>query len=144
MAAVAGVFAAVAYTLVDAWTRLATGVLWRQGLKWRMPRALGQSYGIMLLVAGVAVFISLPLAIGIGVLVSILMFIRSNSKRPIRKIVHADRRSSRKIRPAHEAESLRVHGKRIALRSSSMARCSSALQRQPTMRSSAWSTFRIR
>ncbi len=115
MAAVAGVFAAVAYTLVDAWTRLATGVLWRQGLKWRVPRALAQSYGIMLLVAGIAVFISLPLAIGVGVLVSILMFIRSNSKRPIRKIIHADRRSSRKVRPAHEAESLRVHGKRIAL-----------------------------
>ena len=32
MAAVAGVFAAVAYTLVDAWTRSATGVLWRQSL----------------------------------------------------------------------------------------------------------------
>ena len=115
MAAVAGVFAAVAYTLVDAWTRLATGVLWRQGLKWHMPRALAQSYGIMLLVAGIAVFISLPLAIGVGVLVSILMFIRSNSKPPIRQIIHGDRRQSRKVRPAHEAEALRVHGRRIAL-----------------------------
>ena len=115
MAAVAGVFAAVAYTLVDAWTRIATGVLWRQGLKWRMPRALGQSYGIMLLVAGIAVFISLPLAIGVGVLVSILMFIRSNSKPPIRQIIHGDRRASRKVRPAADAEPLRVHGQRIAL-----------------------------
>ncbi|HKO67951.1 MAG TPA: SulP family inorganic anion transporter, partial [Burkholderiaceae bacterium] len=115
MAAVAGVFAAVAYTLVDAWTRLATGVLWRQSLKWRTPRALAQSYGIMLLVAGIAVFISLPLAIGVGVLVSILMFIRSNSKPPIRQIIHGDRRRSRKVRPAQEAEALRAHGRRIAL-----------------------------
>ena len=115
MAAIAGVFAAVAYSLVDAWTRQATGVLWRQSLRWRMPRALAQSYGVMLLVAGIAIFVSLPLAIGIGVLVAILMFIRSNIKRPIRQIVHADRRTSRKVRPATEAELLRAHGIRIAL-----------------------------
>jgi SulP family sulfate permease len=80
-----------------------------------MPRALAQSYGVMLLVAGIAIFVSLPLAIGIGVLVAILMFIRSNIKQPIRQIVHADRRTSRKVRPAAEAESLRTHGVRIAL-----------------------------
>ena len=115
MAAIAGVFAAVAYSLVDAWTRQATGVLARQILRWRMPRALAQSYGVMLLVAGIAVFISLPLAIGIGVLVAILMFIRSNIKQPIRQIVHGDRRTSRKVRPAVEAEVLRAHGARIVL-----------------------------
>jgi SulP family sulfate permease len=115
MAAVAGVFAAVAYTLVDAWTRRATGVLWQQSLKWNMPRALAQSYGIMLLVAGIAVFVSLPLAIGIGVLVAILMFIRNNIKPPIRQIVHADRRRSRKVRSASDAELLRAHGARVAL-----------------------------
>lgn len=115
MAAVAGVFAAVAYSLVDAWTRRATGVLWRQIFNWRMPRALAQSYGVMLLVAGIAVFVSLPLAIGVGVLVAILMFIRSNIKQPIRQIVHADRRTSRKVRPAVEAELLRTHGVRIVL-----------------------------
>ncbi|HVG05901.1 MAG TPA: SulP family inorganic anion transporter, partial [Burkholderiaceae bacterium] len=115
MAAIAGVFAAVAYSLVDAWTRQATGVLWRQMFKWRLPRALAQSYGVMLLVAGIVVFVSLPLAIGVGVLVAILMFIRSNIKQPIRQIVHADRRTSRKVRPAGEAELLRTHGARIAL-----------------------------
>ena len=115
MAAIAGVFTAVAYSLVDAWTRSATRVLWQQSLRWRMPRALAESYGIMLLVAGIAIFVSLPLAIGIGVLVAILMFIRSNIKKPIRQIVHADRRTSRKVRPAAEAESLRAHGARIAM-----------------------------
>ncbi|HVE88460.1 MAG TPA: SulP family inorganic anion transporter [Burkholderiaceae bacterium] len=115
MAAVAGVFAAVAYSLVDAWTRRATGVLWRQTFRWRLPRALAQSYGVMLLVAGIAVFVSLPLAIGVGVLVAILMFIRSNIRQPIRQIVHADRRTSRKVRPAADAELLRTHGARIVL-----------------------------
>ena len=31
----------------------ATRVLWQQSLRWRMPRALAESYGIMLLVAGI-------------------------------------------------------------------------------------------
>ena len=115
MAAVAGVFAAVAYSLVDAWTRSATRVLWRQIGRWNMPIALAQSYGVMLLVAGIAIFVSLPIAIGVGVLIAILMFIRSNIKPPIRQIVHADRRTSRKVRPADEAELLRTHGQRIVL-----------------------------
>jgi sulfate permease, SulP family len=115
MAAIAGVFAAVAYTMVDAWTRRATAVLWRQTLKWRVPRALAQSYGVMLVVAAIAIFVSLPVGIGVGMLVAVLMFIRSNIKRPIRQIIHADRRTSRKIRPANESEVLRAQGNRIAL-----------------------------
>lgn len=115
MAAIAGVFVAVAFSLVDEWTRRATGVLWRQSFEWRMPRALAQSYAVMLLVAGIAIFVSLPLAIGIGVLVAILMFIRSNIKQPIRQVIHGDRRSSRKVRPTADVELLRAHGGRIAL-----------------------------
>ena len=78
--------------------------------QWRMPSALAQSYGVMLLVAGIAIFVSLPLAIGIGVLVAVLMFIRSNIKRPIRQVIHANQRTSRKVRPAADAELLRTHG----------------------------------
>jgi SulP family sulfate permease len=115
MAAIAGVFMAVAFSLVDDWTRRATGVLWRQSLKWRMPLALAQSYSVMLLVAGVTVFVSLALAIAIGTLVAMVLFIRSNCKQPIRQVVHADRRSSRKVRPAAQAELLRSQGRRIAL-----------------------------
>jgi len=115
MAAIAGVFLAVAFSLVDDWTRRATGVLSRQSLKRRVPLALAQSYAVMLLVAGVTVFVSLALAIAIGTLVAMVLFIRSNCKQPIRQVVHADRRSSRKVRPAAEAELLRSQGRRIAL-----------------------------
>ena len=115
MAAIAGVFSAVAYSLVDKWTRRATGVLWRQTLKWRVPRAMAQSYAIMTLVAAIAIFISLPAAIGTGMLVAILMFIRSNSKEPVRQVVHADVRRSRKVRPAVETDLLNKHGKRIVV-----------------------------
>ncbi|MGZ8273273.1 MAG: SLC26A/SulP transporter family protein [Burkholderiaceae bacterium] len=115
MAAIAGVFSAVAYSLVDKWTRRATGVLWRQSLKWRVPRAMAQSYAIMVLVAAIAIFISLPAAIGSGMLVAILMFIRSNSKKPVRQVLHADVRRSRKIRPAVETNLLAQHGNRIVV-----------------------------
>ena len=115
MAAIAGVFSAVAYSLIDQWTRRATGVLWRQTLKWRVPRAVAQSYAVMVIVAAIAMFVSLPGAIGTGMLIAILMFIRSNSKEPLRQVVHADVRRSRKIRPADESELLRQHGRRIVL-----------------------------
>lgn len=115
MAAIAGVFIAVAFGLVDSWTRGAAVVLLRQGVKRRLPRSLAQSFAAMVLVAAITVFVSLPLAIGIGTLVAMVMFIRSNSRQPVRHALHADRRSSRKIRPAAAAELLRNHGKRIAV-----------------------------
>jgi SulP family sulfate permease len=43
------------------------------------------------------------------------MFIRSNSKPPIRQVIHGNQRASRKVRPAADAELLRAHGQRIAL-----------------------------
>jgi SulP family sulfate permease len=115
MAAIAGVFCAVAYSLVDPWTRRATGVLFRQTLKWRVPRAMLQSYLVMALVAGIVMFVSLPAGIGAGMLVAILMFIRSNTKEPVRQIVHGDVRRSRKVRPAVETDLLNKHGKRIVV-----------------------------
>lgn len=115
MAAIAGVFVAAAFSLFDDWTRRATGVVWRQTLKWRLPRALGQNFAIMLLVAGVTVFVSLPLAIGLGTLIAMLMFIRGNIRHPIRQVVHVSQRTSRKVRAAAEAGLLRKHGDRIAM-----------------------------
>jgi SulP family sulfate permease len=115
LAAIAGVFLAVAVGLIDAWTRRATVVLWREGSRKHTPWQLAHSYAAMLLVAAVTVFVSLPVAIGLGTLVAMVMFIRSNTKPPVRRVAHADQRTSRKVRPAAEADSLRQHGKRIAL-----------------------------
>jgi SulP family sulfate permease len=115
MAAIAGVFVAVAIGLIDVWTRGATAVLWRQARRRAVPAQLAQSYAAMLLVAAVTVFVSLPVAIGLGTLVAMVMFIRSNSRAAVRQVVHADRRTSRKVRAAADAELLREHGRRIAL-----------------------------
>jgi SulP family sulfate permease len=115
MAAIAGVFLAVAIGLVDDWTRGATARLWREGLRGKMPWRLAQSFAAMLLVAAVTVFVSLPAAIALGTLVAMVVFIRSNTKPPVRRVVHADRRTSRMVRPAAEAEMLREYGRRIAV-----------------------------
>jgi sulfate permease, SulP family len=115
MAAIAGVFTALAFSLVDDWTRTATVILWRQGIKLRVPGSLAASYAVMALVAGVTIFISLPLAIGLGTLAAMVMFIRSNCKQPIRQVAHADQRRSRKVRAAAETGLLNANAKRIAL-----------------------------
>ena len=111
MAAIAGVFVGVAFSMVDDWTRNASVVLWRQSLKWRAPSALLQNYGVMLVVAGITMFVSLALAIAVGTLIAMMMFIRSNCKAPIRQVAHADERSSRKVRPAADVAVLRASGK---------------------------------
>lgn len=115
MAAIAGVFTALAISLVDDWTRRASVLLWQQGLKWRAPAAVAVNYAVMALVASVTVFVSLPLAIALGTLVAMVMFIRSNCKAPIRQVAHADKRRSRKVRPAAETERLEANAQRIAL-----------------------------
>ncbi len=115
MAAIAGVFCAVGFTLIDEWTRRATSVLWTQSLKWRAPSMLLQSYLVMLLVAGVTVFVSLALAVVLGTLVAMVLFIRSNVKRPVRQVAHGDRRRSRKVRPEADSDRLHREGKRIAV-----------------------------
>jgi len=114
-AAIAGVFAAVAVSLVDDWSRRATRVLWQQLARRRPPAQLAQSYAVMLLVAAVTVFVSLVLAIALGALVAMILFIRSNLKPPVRRLSRGDLRSSRKVRPAADAATLRRHGARIAL-----------------------------
>ena len=115
MAAIAGVFMAVAFSLVDKWTRRATGVLWtadaavaraaRNGAELRRDGAGGRRRDLRLAAGG----------IGIGMLVAILMFIRSNSKEPVRQIVHGDVGvRARCVRPI-ESDLLDKHGKRIVV-----------------------------
>ena len=90
-------------------------MLWTQSLKWRAPSTLLQSYLVMLLVAGVTVFVSLALAVVLGTLVAMVLFIRSNVKRPVRQVAHGDRRRSRKVRPEADSDRLHREGKRIAV-----------------------------
>lgn len=114
MAAIAGVFSAVAFSLVDDWTRHATSVLWRQALRGRAPRALAANYAVMLFVAAVTLFLSIAVAVIVGSLVAMVLFIRNNIKPPVRRVLFGQQAPSRKLRPAGDTALLRQHGERIA------------------------------
>ena len=116
MGAIAGIFLAVAWALVDPWSVRATGVLVRDALRRRVPaRSLAASYGVMLLVAGAATFLSLAHGVALGVAVAMLMFIRSNSRDPVRAVTTGDRRHSLKVRGATAVQWLQTQGRRISV-----------------------------
>jgi SulP family sulfate permease len=116
MGAIAGIFLAVAVGLVDAWSVRATRVLLRGLWQRHAPaRSLAASYGVMLLVAAAATFLSLAHGVALGVVVAMLMFIRSNSRDPVRAVGFGDRRHSLKVRSAAAVQWLQTHGHRIAV-----------------------------
>ncbi|HET9821001.1 MAG TPA: SulP family inorganic anion transporter [Burkholderiaceae bacterium] len=116
LGAIAGIFLAVAWALVDGWSARATRVLARGLLRGEAPaRSLAASYGVMLLVAGTAIFLSLAHGVALGVAVAMLMFIRSNIREPVRGVSHGDRRHSLKVRSAAAVQWLKAQGQRIAV-----------------------------
>jgi SulP family sulfate permease len=116
MAAIAGAFVAVAWSLVDAWSRRASVAVARDLLRLRWPPpSLRVSYGVMVFVAAVSVFVSLTAGVALGVLLSVLMFVRSNLRQPVRRIGNAAARRSLRIRPATADATLRTHGERIVV-----------------------------
>ena len=116
MGAVAGVFLAVAGRLVDDWSLRATRVLLTDLIRQRAPqRALATSFAIMVLVAAASIFLSLAHGVAIGVAVAMLMFIRSNSRDPVRAVALGDRRRSLKVRGPLATAWLSQHGQSIAL-----------------------------
>ena len=113
---IAGVFLAVARRLVDDWSLRATRVLLTDLVRRRAPpRALATSFAVMCLVAAASIFLSLAHGVAIGVAVSMLMFIRSNSRDPVRAVAFGDRRRSLKVRGPLATAWLGEHGRRIAL-----------------------------
>lgn len=116
MAAIAGVFVAVAFSLVDSWSRRASVAMLRCAVaRRRPPHSLLLPYAVMALVALTAVFASLTLGVAVGVVVAMLMFIRSNVRPSVRFVADGTTRSSRKVRPQRIAELLKANGARIAV-----------------------------
>lgn len=116
LGAIAGLFLAIARGLLDAWSLRATRVLFKDLLRGRAPpRSLATSYAVMCLVAGASILFSLAHGVAIGVGVAMLMFIRSNSRDPVRAVSFGDRRRSLKVRGPQAMEWLGQHGRAIAL-----------------------------
>ena len=116
MDVIAGLFIAGSFGLVDAWSRRATVSVLRHAMRrQRLPAPLATSYAVMLAVVLASVLATLAVGVGLGIALSIVMFIRSNMRPPVRSVTHADRRPSRKVRPADSAALLKAHGRRIAI-----------------------------
>lgn len=116
MAVIAGIFMAVAGSLVEPWTRRVLADLARCLWRWRpLPPALVGPAAVMALVAATSVGLSLVVGIAVGTLLSILQFVRGNLRPPVRQVITGDRLPSRKIRGPVETAWLREHGRRITV-----------------------------
>ncbi|MBT9489261.1 MAG: SLC26A/SulP transporter family protein [Rubrivivax sp.] len=116
MPVIAGIFFALAWSLVDRWSRQTLADAARALRRWRWPPAAQRGpLGVMLLVAGVSVQVSLVIGITLGSLLAVLQFVRSHIRAPVRRVIGADRQPSHRVRPAAAAAWLRAQGHRIVL-----------------------------
>ncbi|KPF60817.1 hypothetical protein D621_01635 [beta proteobacterium AAP51] len=110
MAAVAGVFAVVAWSLVDPWSR----GIFSQLLRGRSPGAgAAGPIAVLALVAATSIGVSLVAGVLIGSLAAMLLFVRSQLRPPVRRVLRGDQQPSRTLRPPIVAEALRPLARRI-------------------------------
>jgi SulP family sulfate permease len=119
MSALGGALIVVGCQMADGWTRRAPGQLLRQrgesALQPRERRTLRDNYAVMLLVAATVVVLGVAQGVLVGVIASMVLFVRNNSRALIRHVVHGDVRRSIKVRVSNAADALDSLGKRLAL-----------------------------
>ena len=116
LAAIAGLFIAAAWSLVDGWSRHACLQMLRVATgRVRPDRSLLSAFAVMALVALSALGISLIAGVAVGILAAMVMFVRGNVRTPVRCVGSAATRSSRKIRPSGAIALLRSHGAAIGV-----------------------------
>lgn len=116
-AVVAAVMLLVAGQMVNDWTRqLARQVLLQRG---RLPRGeqreLDNEFLVMALVTVTAVLSDLKNAVLLGVVLALLLFVRSNTRSPVHRVHHGNNRRSLKWRGEREQQWLSEHGAAIVL-----------------------------
>lgn len=116
-AVIAGIMLLVASQMINDWTRqLCRQVLWqRRGLAAGQRRELDQEFLVMMLVTVTAIAADLKTAVLLGVLMAMLLFVRSNTRSPVRRVHHGSSRHSLKWRSLKEQEWLAGHGQAIIL-----------------------------
>jgi sulfate permease, SulP family len=119
MSALGGALIVVGCQMADGWTRRAPGQLLRHrgeaALQPRERRTLRDNYLVMLLVAGTVVVLGVAQGVLVGVIASMVLFVRNNSRALIRQVVHGDVRRSIKVRAPKAAAVLELTGKRVVL-----------------------------
>ncbi|MET0508252.1 MAG: SulP family inorganic anion transporter [Burkholderiaceae bacterium] len=117
ISAVAGVLAVTGIWMIDDWTRRTAVQIFdrRAVLADGMRRLLTENYLIMVLVAVTNILLGIPSAVLLGMLVSMVMFVRNNSRNVVRAEARGDTRRSIKVRAPAATRCLAAEGQRIAL-----------------------------
>ncbi len=110
MAAVAGVFIVVSWSLIDPWSRHVLGRLLRGRA---VEPGAAEPLAVMALVAATAIGVSLVAGVLVGTLAAVLMFVRGQLRPPVRRVLRGDQQTSRTLRPPAVAERLRLLARRI-------------------------------
>lgn len=116
-AVIAAIMLLVASQMINDWTRqLSRQVfLQRRRLAAAQRREVDQEFLVMLLVTATAVIADLKTAVLLGVLMAMLLFVRSNSRSPVRRVQRGSSRHSLKWRSHKEQQWLASHGEAIIL-----------------------------
>jgi SulP family sulfate permease len=116
LAVMGGLLVAVSWAMVDAWSRrLPRQLLQGQGLTRNQHRVLLGNYLVMLAVVASAVVTNLIVAVGVGVVGAMLLFVRRNSGSVIRRELFGNRYHSLRQRSISRMRELEREGWRIVL-----------------------------
>lgn len=97
--------------LIDRWTiRLLQRVARGRSIQWR---DIAVDLLIIFLVAGVALAGNMAAAVGVGILISVIVFTIRMSQGMVRRVRYGNKIHSRRSRPVGEMELLTTHGRRI-------------------------------
>lgn len=97
--------------LVDRWTIRLLQQVWRgRSIQWR---DIAVDLLIISLVAGVALTGNMAAAVGLGILISVIVFTVRMSQGMVRRVRYGNKIHSRRSRPVSEMELLATHGRRI-------------------------------
>jgi SulP family sulfate permease len=111
-----GLLVAVSWLMVDEWSRrLPRQLLRGHGLTPNQHRTLLGNYLVMLTVVATAVVANLIVAVGVGVVGAMLLFVRRNSSSVIRRELHGNRHHSLRQRSISRMRELEREGWRIVV-----------------------------
>jgi SulP family sulfate permease len=112
MAVMGGMMVMLAFTMIDGWTR---DMMWKLTGPLSHRREVVANLAVVAIVALSVAFFDLLIAVGIGFLASMFLFIAKMSKPIIRRVSRGGELRSLKIRAPSQSDHLRDHGGRIVL-----------------------------
>lgn len=105
----------MAANIIDPWAKTQLVSWWRNEGDATFRSQLHSNLSVMVAVMGVAVAVNLIAAMVVGVFLSMMMFVRLNSRSIVSRIYFGNKRHSSVMRPLAHIETLKKQGDRIAL-----------------------------